>query len=124
MGKTNKNQKNKNFFNNNSLIKNRKADISITILVLGVVAISILTIFSFMGQKNNVSSDFSGIGLIETMNSVQEEIGFVNKQNKFKLDYGNVFERGNVKINIENGEVKEGTFTKNGKIVVRVVYQK
>ena len=120
----NKTKKNKKFFIGNFLVKNRKADISITILVLGVVAISILTIFSFMGQKNNVSSDFSGIGLIETMNSVQEEIGFVNKKSEFKLDYGNVFERGNVKINIENGEVKEGTFTKNGKIVVRVVYQK
>ena len=100
---------------------NRKADISITIFVLGVVALCFLTIFSFILVNNDRSDDFFGIGLIETMNSIDEEI----KLNDFETDYNNQFESGNVKITIENGKVKEGTYTnREGKVLVKVIYEK
>lgn len=104
---------------------NKRADISITILVLGVVAISILTIFSFINSRDNVGEDFLGIGLIETMNSISEEINFYNSQNKFKSgDYENkVFEKGNVKI-ITRENIMEGNYIKDGKTLVRVIYKK
>ena len=108
------------------MIKNKKADISIIILVLGVVAISILTIFSFVGFDNEREGDFLGIGLIETMNSIEEEIKFVNAENEFKSeDYkNNVFERKGVKIrNINSNEVI-GIYTKDGKTFVKVIYGK
>ena len=89
---------------------NKKADITVTILVLGVVGICILTILSFVGVKNSVDDDFLGIGLIETMNSIGEEMIFYSGT-EFKGDYGSVFERGNVKI-IMQGNTMEGSYYK------------
>ena len=59
------------------IFKNKKADISITILVLGVVALCFLTLLSFANKSNK--ADFAGVGLIETMKSVAEESGFYSK---------------------------------------------
>jgi len=52
---------------------NRKGDIPITILVIGVIAVCILTIFSFMMSKSDRDKTFVGAGLIETIYSLQEE---------------------------------------------------
>jgi|TARA_Y100000034_G_scaffold110931_1_gene143502 hypothetical protein len=104
-------------------MKNKKADISITILVLGVVAISILTIFSFVGVNNERKNNFLGIGLIETIGSIGEEIKFYDKTEFESRDYeNNVFERRGVKIIMDENKVTEGTYTKNGKILVKVIY--
>ena len=46
---------------------NRKGDIPITILVIGVIAVCILTIFSFMMSKSDIDETFVGAGLIETI---------------------------------------------------------
>jgi len=75
---------------------NKKADISITLLVLGIVAIIFLTIFSFIKENNDRSDGFSGIGLIETMNSVQEELALPG----FETDYGNKFKRNGIQVNM------------------------
>lgn len=124
---------------------NKKADISIVILVLGVVAISILTIFSFVGVSNERKGDFLGIGLIETMNSIEEELNLNSLG--FTTDYKNDFEKtdffGNIKIIISENNVKEGIyiqqeqkfvkgcdeknwelFKKCQKEIVRVIYKK
>ena len=104
---------------------NKKADISITILVLGVVAICILTIFSFVGVKNKINEDFLGIGLIETMNSIEEEINFYGETDFESGDYkNNVFDGGNVVIKDINGNEVMGTYTKDGKTFVKVIYKK
>ena len=104
---------------------NKKADISIIILVLGVVAICILTIFSFVGVNNERKSDFLGIGLIETMNSIEEEINFYGETKFESGDYkNNVFDGGNVVIKDINSNRVTGTYTKNGKTLVRVIYTK
>tara|TARA_Y100000310_G_scaffold303088_1_gene341089 strand:+ start:2736 stop:3059 length:324 start_codon:yes stop_codon:yes gene_type:complete len=106
---------------------NKKADISIVILVLGVVAICILTIFSFVGEKNEREGDFLGIGLIETMNSIEEEFDFFNELgSEFKSeDYkNNVFERKGVNIKNINSEEVIGTYSKKGKTFVKIIYKK
>jgi hypothetical protein len=105
-------------------MKNKKADISITILVLGVVAISILTIFSFINSRDNIEEDFLGIGLIETINSIEEEINFYGETDFESGDYENVFDGGNVVIKDINSNRVTGTYTKNGKTLVRVIYTK
>ena len=113
---------------------NKRGDIPVTILVLGVVAICILAILSFVNLSNKIENDFLGIGLIETMNSIEEELKFYGETG-FEGDYGNVFERRNVKINIEGNSVKEGRysvternfpniFTISEKSLVRVEYKK
>ena len=89
---------------------NKRADITIMILVIGVVGICILTILSFVGSNNDREKDFLGIGLIETMNSIDEELDF-SEETEFNGDYGNVFERKNVKINIEGNRVVNGSYS-------------
>lgn len=88
---------------------NKKADLSIMILVIGIVAVCILTILSFVGSNYERNTDFLGIGLIETMDSISEEIDFY-RDTKFEANFGKEFERGNVKISIEENKVKEGVY--------------
>ena len=97
---------------------NKKGDISITILVLGVVAICFLTILSFM--NGSVESSFVGVGLIETINSIDEEI----KNGINNEDYNDKFEKGNVKIENINSNKITGTYIKKDKVIVKVTYTK
>jgi hypothetical protein len=55
---------------------NKRADISIIILVLGVVAVCSLAILSFYSSKISVENDFIGLGIIEKINSFAEEVKF------------------------------------------------
>ena len=57
-------------------IKNKKADVPITILVIMVVAICILAILSFVNSRNRVQSSPLGIELIEEINSDVEKFYF------------------------------------------------
>ena len=54
-------------------MKNKRGDIPITILVIGVVAVCFLTIFIFLNSENKKKENFVGPGLIETIYSMQEE---------------------------------------------------
>ncbi|MBI2044062.1 hypothetical protein HYT24_01735 [Candidatus Pacearchaeota archaeon] len=73
-----------------NLKNNKKADIPITILVIGIVAICILTISSFWYAKNQQEKDFLGIGLIETMIAVSEETYFYDDTD-FDGEYSTIF---------------------------------
>lgn len=55
------------------MIKNNKADIPITILVLGVLAISALAIISFVVSNNNISGRGLGTEVFEDIYSQVEE---------------------------------------------------
>lgn len=117
------------------MIQNKKADVSITILVIGIVAIFTLTISSFLWSNATESRNFAGIGLIETINSVSDEIAF-SKNTDFKLDYQNSIDYGNVKISISQDEkgniiVSGQSYRKNSlfnngdeKLLVNVSYYK
>jgi len=60
----------------NKLIKNKKADVPITILAIMVVAICVLAILSFVGSKTKVQSDYLGVELIEEINADVEKFYF------------------------------------------------
>ncbi|MAH03664.1 hypothetical protein CMI39_02660 [Candidatus Pacearchaeota archaeon] len=64
------------------MIKNKRGDIPVTILVIGVFAICSMAIFSFVYSKGKVQEDFVGIGLIENINSIEEEIRFYESLEK------------------------------------------
>ena len=112
---------------------NKKGDISIVILVIGIIAVCFLAIFSFVKLNDKISDDFLGIGLIETMNSIEEEQDFYDETN-FDGNYGNLFERGNVKIKINDENVngvyivKEigflNLFSPEEKTIVNITYNK
>ena len=74
--KLSKRDKNRKFFHYNFFTKNRKGDIPITILVIGVLIICALAIFSFFSSVIKMSNSFVGIGLTEKMNSQIEERTF------------------------------------------------
>ena len=55
---------------------NKKADLSITILVVGVIGICGLAILSFYTSEISVKKDFIGLEMIEKINSLAEEVKF------------------------------------------------
>lgn len=57
-------------------IKNKKADIPITILVIMIVAICVLAILSFVGSETKVKSNYLGVELIEEINADVEKFYF------------------------------------------------
>ena len=89
----------------------KRADIPVTILVIGVVGICILTILSFVKFNADIDKDFLGIGLIETINSISEEIDFNTENLEFEDNYGNNFTSGNVEITV-NGKNIKGSYYK------------
>lgn len=66
-----------------NLLKNKRGDIPITILVIGVLAICILAIFSFYSSSKSVKDDFSSIGVIEKVLIAKEKIFLYNESLEF-----------------------------------------
>ncbi len=104
------------------LIRNRRGDIPITILVIGVVALCILTIFSFMYSDNKKKESFVGPGLIETAYAIQEELRFGKGENL------NPFEKDGVKIIFAEGKInaeyisEKGILNKEQKTLILIEY--
>jgi hypothetical protein len=96
---------------------NKRADISITILVLGIVALCFLTIFSFITSERGDEGSIIGIGLIETMNSISVEQEFY-QNTEFNGVYGNLYEKGNVIVRI-NGDKLNGEYFANKQNFIR-----
>ena len=92
---------------------NKRADISIIILVLGVVAVCSLAIFSFYSSKISVENDFVGLGIIEKINSFAEEVKFYKNSeiNENSLEVMKVFTQGISQDNVifkGTKEIKDG----------------
>ena len=81
---------------------NKKGDIPVTILVIGVFVICALALLSFVKFNLDSDKDFVGIGLIETVLAVEEEVGFDEATSGFN--------REGVKISIDEGIIT-GTYT-------------
>jgi hypothetical protein len=64
---------------NNKFFQNRRGDIPITILVIGVLMVCSLALFSFFSSTVKIRNSFVGIGLIEAMNSQIEENYFYGR---------------------------------------------
>ena len=56
------------------MIKNKRGDIPITILVMGVLAICIITIFTFYFSNLAMENNFNSIGVVEKATVIKEEI--------------------------------------------------
>ena len=64
----------------NSRMKDKRGDIPITILVIGVFLVCALALFSFFFSVIKTRNNFVGIGIVEEMNSQLEEKTF-NSEN-------------------------------------------
>ncbi len=71
-----------------NLLRNKKGDIPITILVIGVLAICVLAIFSFYISNQKVKNNFNAVDImdevliIEEKISLYEELGFTLEEIK------------------------------------------
>lgn len=54
-------------------LRNKRADISITILVIGILLICGIAIFSFFNSMIQTRNAFVGIGIVEKINMLAEE---------------------------------------------------
>ena len=57
-----------------NILKNKRGDISITILVIGILAICIVAILSFSISSKSPKSDFTPLGIIEEALIIREKI--------------------------------------------------
>lgn len=71
---------------------NKKGDIPITILVIGVFAICGLAIFSFYISDSKIKEDFVNTELIEKINSFAEEIAFYKNLGKDPMQEMEIFD--------------------------------
>ena len=49
--------------------KNKRADIPVTILVMGVIAVCALALFSFLSSSFSTGQSFAGVSLMEELNA-------------------------------------------------------
>ena len=106
---------------------NKKGDIPVTILVIGVIAVCALALFSFYYSSVSVRNSFMGIDIIENLNSFAEEIKFnqemqfgdpatiiddLNKKYSDSKKNFNIGEsNGNIYVEARYSEKKEETFS-------------
>lgn len=72
-------------------MKNKRGDLPVTILVIGVFAVCTLALFSFMYISGKVNKSFTGVELMEKANSEIEQNSLQHhyieeKANKFSLN--------------------------------------
>jgi hypothetical protein len=60
------------------MINNKRGDIPVTILVVGVVFICAIALMSFIASSISIRKSFTGIALVEQLNSQVEEHLFYN----------------------------------------------
>lgn len=95
--------------------QNKRGDVPITILVIGIVAICIFAILSFVSSSRKIQENFVGIGLIESIISIEEEIRFDETKQLGKFSEPVIFELGKpfqkyVKIIVDENQIK-GNYT-------------
>ena len=52
---------------------NKRGDIPVTVLVLGVVAVCILAVFLFYTSDRNVKKEFSAVNIVENVKMIREK---------------------------------------------------
>ncbi|HEB46900.1 MAG TPA: hypothetical protein ENI22_00330 [Candidatus Pacearchaeota archaeon] len=93
------------------MIKNKRGDIPITILVVGILAICLLAIFSFYFSDGNVKKDFAVVGAVEEAKLLKEridfhgELGFDNEELKELFDIQHDDAQAINFINITRGKI-------------------
>lgn len=105
-------------------LNEKRGDITITLLVLGVVALCFFTIFIFANSGGPRVSEFSGVGLIKTMKSISQEQNLYENTD-FTGSYSDSFEKDAIKIEISKDKIT-GTAKSlfSGKELVMVEYSR
>lgn len=89
--------------------KNKRGDIPVTILVLGVFAICLLAIFSFYLADRHVRNDFSSIGIIEKAKILRDKVVFYSDE-KIGMDEAEIKQLFNQTEGVEISSDREGKY--------------
>lgn len=92
---------------------NKRGDIPITILVIGILAICTLAIFSFYFSNRSVKSGFSSVGVIEKVLVTKEKISLYS--NSLEFTQNEIEEIFNIKPDIQGKYIT----AKQGPLLVR-----
>lgn len=110
-------------------MKNKRGDIPVTILVIGVFAICALAIFSFLYSTKQVQNNFVGVGLIETVLAVEEEIRFDDFSELGRFSEKQILSLdnaapGEVEIEVDTSQSFQiiGTYLDGDEVLVSVEY--
>lgn len=111
---------------------NKKGDVPVTLLVIGVFAVCTLALISFYLASIKITNSFAGVSVMENINSVAEKIRFYESQ---KLDFNFGTEvNGDITIKTEETQnhysiigkykISEGfLFWKKDKTLVEIEYR-
>lgn len=93
----------------NNFLKNKKSQVSIVILVLGVLVICSLVLFSFFLVDSNIKKDFSILKKIEIVLGVGEFIEFYSEETG-RVEIKNFVEgtekfKGNLKMDLAGKKI-------------------
>ena len=115
----------------NFFTKNRKGDIPITILVIGIVAVCGLAIFSFYISSDRFKGSFVGVQVIEKTNSFLDEMEFYKNMGKEPRNEMKIFEKDwvmgnavqqNITFRVREDSI-EGTLMDGDKKILFVKYK-
>ncbi len=102
----------------------KRANIPITILVMGVAAICMLVIGAVFYMDLSAEKEFFGVGVVENVNVVADEVSFQQLNSDFSWEnYESGITHGNVKITVLGDKVTS-EYQKNGKTLANVIYTK
>ena len=87
------------------ILKNKRGDIPITILVIGVLAICALTIFSFYSSNRSFKNTLDSIDVIEKILIEKEKISLYEKSLEFTQE--EIEEIFNIKEDIQGNYIIE-----------------
>ena len=108
------------------LIKNKRGDITITLLVIGVLALCALAMLTFFLNDFNVTNSFSSVGVMKNMNSAISEYNFYINQGKPKGTVQAIFVRNIVTVNnvkyLEFSQNSSGLFSSGNSVLFSVRY--
>ncbi|MBI2043516.1 hypothetical protein HYT25_03955 [Candidatus Pacearchaeota archaeon] len=95
---------------NKNIMKDKKGDISITLLVLGVFAVCSLALFSFYISGINGKETAIRVGIVEKIKSLEGEIRFYQSPeiNKNPMEIMELFDKGITEGNLIFIGVKDG----------------
>jgi len=102
-------------------MKNKKGDVAITILVIGVFAVCSLALLTFFISDFRNSNSFVGLDLMHKLNAQIDEYNFYKSQGISESDLNKIFEfkyEGDKKSFYLEKSVSQGSFFNGKKEVI------
>jgi len=103
--------------------QNKKGDVPITILVVGVFALCTLALITFYFAEIKIQNAFSGLNVAENVNSIAEQLNFYKKNNPDEINQI-ASDNGDYYSIIQEYNISEGVlFWKKDVVLLNIEYR-